>query len=280
MRIIIKHTRYLLEAVGVLLLWGILVLLGRKLSGSFGSFLAVRMGKHTRYHQIAKDNIEKVFPAKAGDQEFLNEIWSNFGRTVAEYPHLTKIYPESVKIVGEYPKSTRPVVYFSAHLANWEIMGVLGAKLEKRKLLMAQRPQNNIWVRAIVSLWRSKAHIVTVPKGRTLVREFSEVLRKNGAIAVLIDQRDRGDTIRFFNRPALVNTLVASLALKHNALVVPTRIARINNEYTFTIEPPLKYPRNITPLALTQKMYERIEEWITQTPSQWLWFHRRWLISK
>ena len=273
-----KQCGYLLELPLVLTIWLVFALLGRSLSCRLGALLACAIGPLTRYHSIARHNIQLALP-HLYSKSFITECWRNFGRTVAEYPHLGKITPELVECVGleHIPPQNQPTIYFSAHLANWEAMGTLISQLEARKIVVVERPQNNIWVRKIVHLWRKSGFITTVPKGREMVRRFSSILAKGGAVAALVDQRDRGDEVLFFNHYARVNTIIAALALKHKAVLIPARLERTaTNGFIFTLEKPLTISPDDTPLLLTKKMYTHIEKWITQTPSQWLWFHRRW----
>ncbi len=285
---VFETIRYLLEGFLATLFWLICLALGRKRASALGAFLAPALGRVTRYGKIGRENIELVFPRmSAGERDLLlRRAWQNFGRVMAEYPHLDSIEPGGpggsgdVKIVGGLPKMDRPTIFFSAHLANWEVMGSLISKMLDGKIVVAERGQNNPWVRFLIARSRRRGRIISVEK-RHVLRHFARVLRRGGHIACLIDQRENGETINFLGHKATANSFVAALALRFSARVVPARLERVaDNSFIFTLEPPLEIAEGETPRSLYAKMYARIEEWIYQTPEQWLWFHRRWWAKK
>ena len=278
----LRQLRYSLEALVAALFWSVAYLLGRRGGCAFGAFLAPLVGRFTRYQKIGAENIKMVFPrmSPAKRAELLRRVWQNFGRAICEYPHLGKLDPcdeQAIKVVGALPARGKPVVFFSAHLANWEVMGVALSRMLNKKVLIAERPQNNPWVRFMISRFRRHGQVIPVPKSKRLMREFMRVLSDGGSIACLIDQRERGRTIKFLGRDAQVNTGLAALALKVSAELAPVRLERTeDNNFVLTLEPPLKISGNESAASLLGKMYARIEEWIYRNPEQWLWFHRRW----
>lgn len=277
-----KQIRYPFEAVLAAVFWLLAYLLGRNSGGDLGAFLAPKVGYFTRYQKIAADNIKLVFPEMPPPERarLLKKVWQNFGRAICEYPHLNKLEPTDkrlIKIVGKLPNTAKPTIYFSAHLANWEVMGVMISKMLDKPIVIAERPQNNPWVRWMIGHFRRRGRIISAAKGKQVMRHFVRILAAGGNIAYLIDQRERGHKIKFLGHQAEVNSSLAALALRFSAQVVPARLERTaTNGFILILEPPLALSDNETADSLLSKMYKRVEEWIYQTPSQWLWFHRRW----
>src|SRR3546814_13326961 len=72
----------------------------------------------------------------------LRGVWDNLGRTVAEYPHLLKIWdydPEHPTRAGRIEVAGveefvalrddgKPALIFSAHLGNWELLPLAAAR--------------------------------------------------------------------------------------------------------------------------------------------------------
>ena len=74
---------------------------------------------------------------------------------------------------------------------------------------------------------------------------------------------------------------VARLALETDAVVVPMATTRIaNSRYRFTIYPALETIKTGDSekdlYANTQLETDVMEQIIRETPTQWVWMHRRW----
>jgi Kdo2-lipid IVA lauroyltransferase/acyltransferase len=84
-----------------------------------------------------------------------------------------------------------------------------------------------------------------------------------------------GEELTFFGRPALTALSAAELALKYDALLVPTYAVRRSDGLSFDIivEPPIPHG---TPDAMTQALNDSLEALVRQHLDQWFWIHRRW----
>ena len=74
---------------------------------------------------------------------------------------------------------------------------------------------------------------------------------------------------------------LAQLALKYDGPMVPGRIVRLRGaHFRMIVEPPLVVARSgnrhADTRAVTEAVNRQLERWITDTPEQWLWLHRRW----
>ena len=136
-----KILKYLIEAIFIYVLFFLFRILGIDLSRKFSSFLLVRFGLLFRKKEIIKNNILKVFK-KYSDTDIdklIKKMWSNYGLTFAEYVFLdkfrfNKLHKNHIEISGDeildkVKKEGKPVIFISAHLANFEIMAM---ELEKK----------------------------------------------------------------------------------------------------------------------------------------------------
>ena len=106
-------------------------------------------------------------------------------------------------------------------------------------------------------------------------RKMLKHLRAGGIITVLLDQRvNAGEVLDFMGQPALSSTIMATLALKTGALMVPV-YAPLNAQGTvqMVVEPAIEHGQ---PLAMTQAINDSLSTQVRAHPEQWYWLHKRW----
>lgn len=175
----------------------------------------------------------------------------------------------------------RGVIVLSAHLGNWEIVpAALGATWGP--MAAVGRPVDNPHVDRLVQSLRTRFGNRSLGK-RGAVREMFRVLAAGGRLGLLIDQRVRAEEaldVPFFGRPALTSPVVARLALRTGAPVVPVAgYHEPAGRYRIVFEPPLWPAGDDDPestFAFTRRCLEASEAVIRRHPEQWLWLHRRW----
>ena len=93
---------------------------------------------------------------------------------------------------------------------------------------------------------------------------------------------DTGEPIPFFGVPAATNTTAARLALKAGAALVPIRAERLApGKFRVRVYAPIAAPESdassqAQAVAMTQRINEHFEDWIRETPEQWMCLKRRW----
>jgi KDO2-lipid IV(A) lauroyltransferase len=101
-------------------------------------------------------------------------------------------------------------------------------------------------------------------------------LRSGGMLGMLIDQHmGHGAPLTFFGKTALTALSAADLALKYDALLVPTYGIRGPDGLSFTIVVEAPIPAG-TPEAMTQALNDSLEALVRRHMDQWFWIHRRW----
>jgi KDO2-lipid IV(A) lauroyltransferase len=81
-----------------------------------------------------------------------------------------------------------------------------------------------------------------------------------------------------------MNTTItpARLALRYDCELIPIRVERLNGaRFRVTFHAPVTPPEGVTDehrkvLAMTRKVNDLFEAWITETPQDWLCSKRRW----
>lgn len=286
-----RWIRHPAEAALAFTLLGLVRLVPADWASGFGGWLGRTVGPRLGLSRRARQNLEIAFPgiAKAERERILRGMWDNLGRVLFEYPHLGRLsHPDSgrVEVVNEAPIAAafhagRPGVYFGAHLGNFEVVPLYAAR---RGLLLTAfaRAPNNPLIDRVVTFIRGTGGARILNKGSRGALGAIEVMRSNGYLAVLIDQKqNRGVPIRFFGHEAMTAIAPAKLALRFKAEVVTCRIERLKGaRWRFTVSDPLPLPDSgdleADALELTRRITAEVESWIRARPEDWLWLHRRW----
>ena len=289
-----KIIRYFLEFFIVIIFFIIFKIIGLKLSSDLGEIIGKYFGPLFRKKTIAKKNILIAFPDlnEKSINEMIERMWKNIGRIFGEYIHINKfsiIDQKKIKIVFAnknnfelLKKNNKPVVFFSGHFANFELMAKCLQELGFN-IGAIYRPLNNIFLNPIMEFIRKKYICpIQIEKGSNGTKKLIKHISTNSPLALMIDQRlSSSIRVPFFNQPATTTTAPAQLAIKYDALLVPVFLKRLEKtNFEFFIEEPLiikrtsDYDKDI--FNITQLMNKKIEEFIKRDPTHWLWSHDRW----
>lgn len=265
-----------------------------------GGWIARTVGPRLPVSRTGRRNLRRAFP-KMSDAEIeriLRGVWDNLGRTVAEYPHLLKIWdydpehPErssriEVAGVDEFVAlrdDGKPALIFSAHLGNWELLPLAAARYDL-PLSVVFRPPNNPHAAELVTRIRAEAHGREgglLPSGVEGAMAAVGALERGEHLGMLIDQRfRRGVLVPFFGRPAQTGAVLAKLARRFDCPVHGARVERLGGaRFRVSLSPPVEIPRTDDAEADTEETMRRVtamvEAWVRERPEQWLWLHRRW----
>ena len=289
-----KIIRYFLEFFIVMIFFIIFKIIGLKLSSNLGEIIGKYFGPLFRKKTIAKKNILIAFPDlnEKSINEMIERMWKNIGRIFGEYIHINKfsiIDQKKIKIVFAnksnfelLKKNSKPIVFFSGHFANFELMAKCLQELGFN-IGAIYRPLNNIFLNPIMEFIRKKYICpIQIEKGSNGTKKLIKHISTNGPLALMIDQRlSSSIRVPFFNQPATTTTTPAQLAIKYDALLIPVFLKRLEKtNFEFFIEEPLiinktsDYDKDI--FNITQIMNKKIEEFIKRDPAHWLWSHDRW----
>ena len=289
-----KIVKYFFEFISIISLFCIFKIIGLKNASNLGSLLGKFIGPLFRSKDIIKSNIKLGLGNidEKKEKVIINGMWSNIGRTFAEYVFLkdfkhNRTNFEHMKISGvnyldEIKKNNQPVIFFSGHFANFELMAM---ELDKSgvKTAAIYRPLNNFFLNPLMEYLRMKYICPTqIPKGRKGMREIVNRIKDGYSIALMMDQRvSEGQKIPFFNEPALTTTIPAQLALKYDCKLVPISLERKRGaNFEMTVHEPYNIEKTGNDEEDTKniilKINKIIEKMIIKNPKQWIWSHNRW----
>ncbi|MCE9507278.1 MAG: lauroyl acyltransferase [Alphaproteobacteria bacterium] len=284
---LLRRLRYALETVLVYILYAFFRLLPIRAASGFSGWICRSIGPHLPSSAVARKNLARVFPGKSADEreKIVAGMWDNLGRVLAEYAHLHRIW-DYVELAGkENLDKARagggPVMFFAAHLANWEICSI-GVKRAGFNVYPVYRRPNNPGVEGLLRYARGTGSVGLIAKGAAGAREMLTVLKNKGALGIMMDQKlNEGMAISFFGRPAMTAPAIASFALRFECQVLPVRIERLGGvRFKITVYPRLEIPRSgdkeQDTRAILTEINRQFENWIRERPEQWLWIHRRW----
>ena len=289
-----KIIKYFFEFIIIISLFSIFKIIGLKNASNLGSVLGKFLGPLFRSKIITQKNIE-IGLGKINEvdrNKIIQGMWSNIGRTFAEYIFLkdfklnkkifNNIEIKGINYLNEIKKNNESVIFYSAHLGNFELMAM---ELDKLGIKCAAiyRPLNNFFLNPLMEYIRMKYICPNqIPKGRMGMREIINKFKNGYSIALMVDQRvSEGPRIPFFTKPAHTTTIPAQLALKYNCKLVPISMERKNGiNFEMTVYKPYKIQKtdNVDEdtKTITLHINRIIEKMIIKNPTQWLWSHNRW----
>ena len=183
-----------LEAWGAALSFGAFKLLPRDCASALGGALARRIGPSLGVSRHARRNISRAFPEFPETEiaRVVAGMWDNLGRVVAEYPHLRKICvfepggpveTHGFEHVDRAVGAGRRMIFFSGHIANWEI-GMLAGVQYGISVAQIYRAANNLLMdRMIAPAAQRSRPIYSEGRRRRAARDHGAAPRHASGIA-------------------------------------------------------------------------------------------------
>lgn len=286
-----RYFSHPLQGIIVRILFALLRLCPLDWASALGGWIGRTLGPHLPVSKIAIKNLKAAFPDKS-DQEIrhiLKGTWDNLGRTVFEFPaiaHLSVYDSDRFEVINPHyidqlRDDGRCGIFFSAHMANWETPSLAVAQRGLPIHLIYRRPDNP-WMQDMFDQRKPTPECGLIPKGSKGARMALNVMKENGHLAMLVDQKmNDGIAVPFFGRDAMTAPAIAQFSLKNHCPVVPTRVERTKGaNFRITFYPPMEIPntgnRQDDIHAFMVTINQTLESWISERPEQWLWLHRRW----
>ena len=108
------------------------------------------------------------------------------------------------------------------------------------------------------------------------MRHLVKHLKSGGIVAILHDLHvQAGRELTFFGQPALTSVVMAELALKYGADIIPCYSIRQPNGLDFKLVMTAPIPAS-DPETMTQALNDDLEKMVRANMEQWFWIHRRW----
>src|ERR1700743_1605667 len=248
-----ERLRYGAEAAVFFAFMALFRVIGLSAASRLGGFIGRNILSWLPPDRVARANLLRAFPEKtqAERDAIRRTMWDNLGRVVGEYPHLDKFTPkgEDPRITYDFPPGVtadqlkgQPLMFLSAHLANWEMMPILAQQIGIDAATVV-RPPNNPDVADWVARQRRINGPETLIAKHNAVRSMLSQLRGNRALCMLVDQKLReGIAVPFFGHDAMTTPAPAALALKYGATGVCVGKRRLpRSHFHATVAPPLAF---------------------------------------
>ena len=238
------------------------------------------------YRRRIRENLALILPdlPAAEVNRIVRAVPDNVGRTLieiysgAEFTAHAVSHPltgEGVAALEAAHQAGRPVILVTGHFGNYDA---------SRAALIARgyrvgalyNPMKNPWFNDHYVAAISQIGTPLFARGKKGLGDMVRHLRSGGMLGLLMDQAMRhGAALTFFDQTAMTALSAAELALKYDALVIPTYAVRQADGLSFKIivEAPIAHS---TAEAMTQALNDSLEAVVRQNIDQWFWIHRRW----
>lgn len=285
--------RHRLEYIGVRALIGAVRFMPPAVVQACGSALGLTFYTLDRSHRrVAERNVAAAFPTRtpAEHSAIVRGAFTHFGRllfellefsTLTNAQMLSRVEFEGEERVRSAYAHGKGVLFVTGHFGYWELQALVHG-LRLQPMWVMARALDNPDLHRLLEQMRTRTGNGVIYRQGT-IRRAMRVLQEGHGVGILIDQHiSSKDAIHvdFFNRPAATTPIVAALAMRTGARVVPLFAlplggGRYRMIYEHAIEPPPEGTEDPVH-ELTQRCTDVLEMYVRRHPDLWLWMHRRW----
>ena len=242
-------------------------------------------GAHRR---IAERNLAAAFPVRSAAERraIARGAFAHFGRLLFELLKFSTLSNEAMLARVEFDGEDRArlayaqgkgVLFFTGHFGFWELHAIVHPLCSSRRRARARARQPRL--HELLENIRQRTGHGHLPQDHPPRHAAGAGGQRRG---YLIDPASRAARrfVDFFERPAATTSMVAALALRTGAPVVPVFALPLGGgRYRMIYEHPVEPPRGETEDAIrefTQRCTDVLEMYVRRHPELWLWMHRRW----
>ena len=244
------------------------------------------------HRRIASRNLAVAFPTRtpAERRAIARGAFKHFGRllfellkfsTLTNAQMLKRVEFEGAERARSAYAQGKGVLFVTGHFGSWELHS-LAHGVEFEGIGVLARALDNPLLNALLERIRQRTGNFVIYRRET-VRRVMRALDAGHGVAILIDQHIMSRDaiyVDFFSRPAATTSLVAALALRTGAPIIPVFALPLpRGRYKLIYEHPVEPPPADAPDAVrdfTQRCTDVLEMYVRRNPEQWLWMHRRW----
>jgi KDO2-lipid IV(A) lauroyltransferase len=251
-------------------------------------------GLSARYRNVADKNLQIAFGETLSREErkaLTRRTYRGFARAMAEFLKAPMLTPEGLRAlvrsdVGMAPAKAlltqgHGLIVVTAHFGNWELLA-RRATIEGVSLLVVARQAEDAEFNRLTDSLRGNGGYSVHPRGAS-PKALLQHLRREGAVAILPDQKSEDVFVPFFGKLAGTVAGPAVLALKTRAPILPMFCPR-QPDGTYRVE--FGEAIDTTPTGdmdadthrIMAEITRSIEAVIRRYPDQWLWMHDRWRV--
>ena len=284
-----RYAQYAIEILPLYLFIGLAKCLSFenkvKLGGYWFGFIVARSKKLRNRILVNLKLVEDTF--KVDDIEvFIKEVGVSVGKTLTELifnkefiesQHVIELHSAIPEYLLSSQKSKRPIILVSGHFGQWEAVRIILKNNGLECGAIYRRNKNPFFESLYLKSIKLGGEPI-FPAGLSGTKRMIKHLKAGGILALLLDQAvSDGDEFLFFGLKAKTSMVIAELALKYNAIVVPCYGIRepCGNSINVIFEDPITFK---DPRKIIQTLNDSLEERVRSSPTQWHWLHNRWKI--
>ena len=274
-----------------------------------GGILAWILKNVLRYrYSVVMTNVARSFPNQgySDPRDIVNGFYKHLGELIAEtvwfagsgYKRVCKsglVTVTNPEVLAEIYDKAPSVTVLSTHCGNWELLGGIFAYFDQSGVPYSFTQDN---IRVVYKKLSSpvadevfkRNRINPLKKGKEqCVIESSNILRyaishrnEKKLYIYPADQAPYRGTGRhfigdFMSQPtyAMQGSMGVACKLGHSVLYLKMKRVR-RGHYEMTFIPMCDDASKTTPEQLIRTYYDHLEQEIRETPSNWLWSHKRW----
>lgn len=234
-----------------------------------------------------RENLKIILKKTDANLDFYaKEVFRNFALYLLEFFRIRKIDKEFIeknfKIIGlenfqNELKNGLGLIGLTAHIGNWELLGVIISILGIKINAVALEHKNSL-VNKIFIGQRESMGLNVLSLGDT--KGCMKALKRNEILA-LVGDRDFSDnsiTLKFFGKDTEFPKGPATLSLRTNSNILPGFLIREKSTFKILLYEPICFERkgiieeDIE--ELTKRYVRVLEKIIEQYPTQWLMFRK------
>jgi len=246
--------------------------------------------------KVVQANLEKAFPEKTESERAIILIDS--------YKNLADIFLESLKgmtmnwnrpneryvfsnpeILKPYTQKNLATIHIATHCGNWEWATYSYPLFFKERIVAFYKPLSNKLMDAFVLKKRSSTRLILADIKFT-PQHFTNNLAQGNDVAFVLAS-DQSPTskksiwLNFFGIETAFLRGAQLYALKYNLPVFYLSTKRLKRGwYALSLELITENANNEPENFVTKKYVELLERDIRNAPSDWLWTHKRWKLTK
>lgn len=243
--------------------------------------------------------IEQVFPDTYGPAERRRIAWCSwrdFAFSIVDMFRLHKIDEKWMRRhIVDFEKTREEIrnscltgggaVFAAPHMGATEVGSVTVQRCGAPIFLIIGK-QKNPYVDRFLEVLRGQTGIPTVQRGSSLLKSVIARLREGQVLAFLPDLRvaPGGNIINFLGFQASVAPGMARFARQTGVPILPV-IARRDGwtKHSIEIKNPVRPDAEVAKaqdcLRMTQDVFDVIDHEVRQTPEQYFWFNKRWILD-
>lgn len=278
-----------LEYIGFRVVAGILNVLPLGVASAIMGVVWQGLARFNHRHATVQKHLREAFPEKPESEicRITFRHWNNLGRTMAEglcvgkmLRQTHRITLQSQDLIDRLAQSTKGAVFVSLHMGNWELLALPALENGLSMAGIYQRASNPLVDRYIRQVRQPLYPGGLHSKRNASMNGLIKWVRGGETVCMMGDLRQSGGIkVPFFGYQAPSTPFPAMIAEKLDVPLIAACCRRTRGCH-FTIQ-AVEIPRGVGDSVeariadATTRIHRQFEDWIRETPDQWMWGHRR-----